>query len=237
MKLILWHVLSTLAMTSLAAPVNAAAVVNYSNNMASYLAATGAVSIGTLPSTTPASPMIVGSVTFTAALGSSLALNPAYTNEFDRPLAISNEENFNMDISGGAFSIGFQIHEPSYNRPYPTFSTNFGCNATCHDTLFRIELFSGAISLGYFEYNAPDDRDFNENGDSALGFFGVHSDTAFDRVTVRDITDTPDNELFGNFTLGRAALQTNGVAEPGTLALMLAALGAMTTAGAGRRRA
>jgi hypothetical protein len=188
-----------------------AALVSYAGNQAGFLSATGAVSIGALPGA-GLTGTVVGSVTFTDGGGSSIFFG-AYSNEISgNDIAISGAENFNMAIAGGAYSIGFNLHEPSYEQPVPS-----GCNvATCIDSTFSIELFAGAASLGIISYNAPDDPDDNIGG--PLGFFGVQSSVLFDRVEVRETIGTNDNEHFGNVLIGRTPI--NATPEPGSLALV-----------------
>jgi hypothetical protein len=101
-----------------------AALVSYAGNQAGFLSATGAVSIGALPGA-GLTGTVVGSVTFTDGGGSSIFFG-AYSNEISgNDIAISGAENFNMAIAGGAYSIGFNLHEPSYEQPVPSgFSSN-----------------------------------------------------------------------------------------------------------------
>lgn len=205
------------------ASASAAMVVSYADDPTAYAAATGASSIGTL--LLASGNQTVGDVSFTGNLAGSLIFSQVYTNEFDRELAISGREDFVMTIAnGGAYAIGFRIHEPTYNRPFPTFSDNFGCNDSCVDTTFSIELFSGSTSLGLYSYNAINDALATAGG--PLGFFGVHTDTAFDRVVVRDVTADIDNEYFSDFTIGRSAIGGQ-VPEPNALLLVFAALTAL----------
>ena len=132
----------------------------------------------------------VGIATFTASPGSSLVFGIWSEEISGYDLAVSGSENYNIAVTlaGGVYSFGFDVHEPSYQGTAPA---PLGCNAACFDTTFAIEVFSGVTSLGSFNYNAPNDPSGAVGG--PLGFFGIHSSTAFDRIVVRDSTDTNDN--------------------------------------------
>ena len=208
-----------------------AATVTYADNRAGFIAATGAVSIGALPSS-GASGTKVGDVTFTNGVvpGVSTAIN-FFNSSNEIPgndLGASGVENFNMAISGGAYAIGFYVHEPAYFGINSGTTGTWGCNATCYDTTFSIELFAGATSLGKFNYNAPNDPTVDVGG--PLGFFGVYSSMPFDSVRVRDVTNTNDNELFGSFLMSKSPAV---VPLPATGWLLLSGL---TALGVGTRR-
>lgn len=210
-----------------------AATVTYANDRAGFIAATGAVSIGALPSfgTGNAGGTTVGDVTFNNAAGGTVAFYN-FSNEIPgNDLGISGIENFNLAISGGASAIGFYVHEPTY------FGTNqlsspgaWGCNAPCFDTTFSIELFAGAVSLGKFDYNAPNDDSTASGG--PLGFFGVYSSVLFDSVRVRDLTNTIDNEIFGDFLISKSPTE---VPEPAVGWLLVSGLAALGVGGRRRR--
>jgi len=194
------------------------------DNKASFLAATGAVAnaplpdIGTVPGGAGAS-VTVGDLTFSiAAPSTSLIIGGAtdWTLLLPGPdIAISDRENLNVDIAiaGSAFSLGFDFVEPSATAP--------NINAPFVDSTFTVTLLSGAVAVGSFQYNVAED---------IAAFVGVWSNTAFDRVEIRETEGGIDNEFFGQFYIGDAA----PVPAPGALALFglgLAGLGLI-----GRRR-
>lgn len=204
-----------------------AAVVSFADDMAGFVAATSAQSIGALPGS-GGSGTVVGNVTFTDGPGASLVFS-ALSNEIPgNDLGISGPENFNATISGGAFAFGFRLHEPTYRG---TSSPVNGCNGACVDTTFSIEIFAGNTRLGTFNYNAPDDTSDSAGG--PLGFFGLQSDIKFDRVQVRDVTGNIDNEFFGDFLI---ATDGGTVPEPGVLALLFAPIGGLALSRARRLR-
>ncbi len=176
------------------APSEARAVVAaYPDSRSGFVAASGATSIGSSP-TLNASSVTVGGVTFVTDSG-TLAFGDFSSRVPNNEMIISGAENFHVTLPANTFSFGFDIYEPN-------FVGVSGCNATCFDTNFSIEIFSGATSLGLYNYNAPDD---SGTGPVALGFFGVHSQLAFNRVVVRDLANTNDNEMFANFLRGGTA--------------------------------
>jgi hypothetical protein len=186
------------AILSLAASASHAEIVSFADDSAGFAAATGATSIGAFPSS-GGSGTQVGAVTFTNPTNTGVANVIAFSNYSNElagyDLAVSGVENVDLAIAGGAHAIGFHVHEPSY-------ATSTGCNATCFDTTFRVELLSGTTSLGYVDYNAPDDASPLAGG--PVGFIGVYSDVQFDHVRIRDRTNTIDNEFFGIFSIGTA---------------------------------
>lgn len=201
-----------------------AALVSYADNASGFVAASGATSIGALPGS-GGNGTVVGKVTFTSAPGSAIAFNN-YSNEMaGNDLGVSGVENFNIAIAGGAYAFGFSVHEPTYNGTNSGSTGTWGCNAPCFDTSFQFEFFDGTTSLGTFLYNAPDDNGTAAGG--PVGFFGVTSDVAFDRVQVRDLTNTIDNEIFGSFLAGYTPPSGSTVPEPSTLALAAGCVAAL----------
>lgn len=224
MNLAAWVSVALVALASSSPAL--AALVSYADDETGFLSASGAASIGALPTGT-GNGTVVGAVTFTNGPGSVIAFNN-FSNELaGNDLGVSGVENFNATIAGGAYAFGFKVHEPTYFGTNSGSTGTWGCNAPCFDTTFRIEFFDGATSLGSFTYNAPDDASTAAGG--PVGFFGVTSSIAFDRVQVRDVTNQIDNEMFGEFVIGTNAPGTPGVPEPASLALAGVALAALAT--------
>ena len=183
-----------------ATPSAQAAMVSYPNDRAGFVASTGATSIGILTAGASGTSLSVGGVTFITDSG-TLFFGDFSSRVPGNEMIISAAENFHVTLPSGVFSFGFDLYEPTFAGPS-------GCNTgTCVDDNFTIEVLSGATSLGSFAYNAPDD---NGAGPVALGFFGVCSNVAFDRVVVRDITGNADNEMFANFLKGSVPTPARG---------------------------
>lgn len=205
--------------------------VSYADDPASFLVQTQASSIGALTAGVQF-PWTVGRVTF-----ENPPFDPAETyqpnggfsassNEFPgASIAIGNRENFDIRFAGGTTAFGLNIHEPVY---LGSGSPTEGCAGTpCLDSTFRIEIFSGSVSLGAWDYNPPGDDSPDPGG--PLGFFGVYSSTPFDSMQVRELGEGVgyiDNEYFGNFLI-------SAVPEPSTWAVWLGGLALVAIA---RRR-
>jgi len=178
---------------------NANAAITTYFDKATFLSNTGSTSAtGALPDLAlipggAAASQTVGTVTFTITPPSSelyigaTGINPVpgfdWTSLNPGPdIGISDIENLNADLSSPVFALGFDIVEPT---------TGIGCNnTTCVDTTFSVTLKNGPTTVDSFQFNAPDD---------VLAFVGVQSDTAFDRVEIRDVTANIDDEYFGEF--------------------------------------
>lgn len=206
-----------------------AALVTYSNQ-AQFVAATGATSAtGALPVVqAPLAARTVGSVTFTAP--NFLLGYDGFSAPIDWSTRISGNDlavsvgtgdtttNDGIDVSFAApvFAAGFEFHEPlEFNGVLD------GCNSSpCIDSTFTVSLRDGASTVGTFTFNAPND---------ILAFVGVASDTAFDRMLIRETVGTDDNEFYGQF-------YTAVTPVPGPAAGLLLATGCAAMGAAARRR-
>ncbi len=115
---------------------------------------------------------------------------------------LSDIENLNADLSSPVIALGFDFVEPSFG-PSVIAGTGFV------DSTFSVTLINGISIVDSFQFNAPDD---------VLAFVGVSSDLPFDRVEIRDITATNDDEFWGEFytkspslSCGPGTKEVNGV--------------------------
>ena len=172
-----------------------AAIVQY-NDRSSFLSDTGATSAtGALPSLGSVGPSAtVGSVTFTQGPGASALIIGSFGSVTDwtptnpgNDIALSASEDLDVDFAAPVFAAGFDFVEPNQDSPRP------GCNAPCFDSDFEVTLLLGATAVDVFNFNAPD---------NVLAFVGVWSDSAFDRLEIRDLNGEIDNEYYGEFYTG-----------------------------------
>ena len=170
------------------------------DDRSSFLAQTGATSAtGTLPDLGNVSPSAtVGSVTFTQGPAATALIIGSFGSVTDwtplnpgSDIALSAPEDLDVDFAAPVFSAGFDFVEPDAN------SDGIGCNAQCFDSDFEVTLLLGATTVDMFSFNAPD---------NVLAFVGVWSDSAFDRLEIRDITGEIDNEYYGEFYTGVRSL-------------------------------
>lgn len=211
--------LSVLAMTGIFSLSAQAGIIAITTDQTGFVTDTGATSAGSIPQTPSGSGFSVGVLSFSNESPSSLNATRNWTNFISEPydLAVNGQEQFNIDSSVDLIAIGFMVVEPDVNKgPNDVVDS---CNATCFDSTFEFEIFKGATSLGSVQVG----------GFTATGlFFGILSDTPFDRLQIREPIGGIDNEFFGNFLIA------TGVPAPATLGLLgfgLAGLGF-----AGRRR-
>ena len=202
-----------------------AAVITFSNK-ALFLSSTSATSSsGLLPNigTVPGNQVTVGSVTISAiapntplfmgAAGISQITSGDWYNLLPgHDIALSGFENLNIDFANPVYSAGFDFAEPDTTMPLPYGNGNnpFGINST-----FTVTLKSGITVVATFQYNAPDDT---------LSFVGVWSDTAFDRMEIRETSGGIDDEYFGEFYAGTTPLSASAIPTLSQWGLIILAL-------------
>jgi len=212
-----WILLSIVFLVAASSEANAT-LLTFSDRT-TFLTATGATSAtGPLPNLgfVPGS-QTVGSVTFSitppssalfiGGLGTGIPGGDWTTLLPGNDIAISDVENLNAALSSPVFSLGFDFAEPNVAAE---------CFAPCFDSTFGVTLKNGAITVGSFTFNAPDE---------VAAFVGVWTSDPFSRVEIRDLTATIDDEYFGQFYTGAAPVPA---LEPATLLLLgsgLAGLG------------
>jgi hypothetical protein len=189
-----------------------AAYVTFSDQ-STFVTATGAVSAtGALPNTGfvgISKTADVGNITFTSN-------NTFWIGGFNwsslipHAIAIDGNENLNViSKTGGVYAMGIQVHEPAAANPNPQSIVTDTCAIpSCTDTTFSITIKNGTTIIGTENVN------FANN---SLAFFGVWSNQLFDRLEILDLSQTQDDEFFGQVFTGSTPNPT--VPEPGSLAL------------------
>lgn len=197
----------------LSLPVQAANFAVY-DNKTPFLAATSATSAtGPLPNlgVVWSGTTTIGSVTFSGVGGWTFYVGLAGSDWTTllpgNEIAINSTENLDVGFANPVYSAGFEFTEPLWDANSPYVGT------TPNDSPFIVTLKLGTASIGSFGFNAPD---------NVASFVGVWSDTAFDRMEIREVTPAVDDEYFGEFYTGSVAMP---VPEPETYAMLLAGLG------------
>ncbi len=196
-----------------------AGIINTYNDKSSFLTNTSSSSLtGAIPNQ--------GNVSSTETLGDVTFSTTSYSTSTDiyfgqwstlisgNEIAISGSENMDISInlSSSVLSFGFDFHEPTnINQKIDGTNTPYS-----HESLFTLELFSGASLIGSTFFDPLSDQ---------LEFFGFTSDIGFDQVRITEslagqvyqggLDISNDNEFFGEFYAGAST-----VPEPSILALM-----------------
>ena len=161
------------------------AIMTYSDKSI-FLAETGASLRTELP---PAGvvlePITVGDITFASASGiSSMIFRDSWTTRLPGvELAISGNEDLDVDFSEPVYAVGFDFVEPEFD-PH--------VNAPFYESTFEVTLKRLGTVLDGFVFSRPNDM---------ATFVGVQSDTPFDRLEIREIVGGVGNEFFGQFYL------------------------------------
>lgn len=158
-------------------------------------------------------PVVIGSATISTTPGNTLHLSGDVTPYVPgSDIAISGYEDLDFAFDTDMQAFGFGMWEP-------TSSGRNGCNAACYDSHFSISFYDGLNLLESFIFNVVDDTN---------AFLGFSLEHRFNRVEVRDLLQTIDNEFFGNLYAAEALIQD--VPESGALGLLgLGLLGLVLT--------
>ncbi|MDO8478199.1 MAG: PEP-CTERM sorting domain-containing protein [Candidatus Rokubacteria bacterium] len=205
--------------------VQAEGAVIVTSDKVTFLTSTGATSAtGPLPDlgTATPQPVTVGSITFSSPPPSTVVIGVAGHGILDwttllpgNDIAINAVENLNMVSAAPVFAMGFDFVEPALGG-----STTDTCFvAICTDSTFAVTVKNGSTIIHAFTFNAADD---------VAAFVGVWSSDAFDRLEIRELNNTIDDEFWGQVYTGDRPLPA--VPAPMTLALLgagLAGLGLM----------
>jgi len=181
------------------------------SDKATFLIATGATPTAPLPNLGEVDPsgLTVGDLTFSTpstrlfvgtnglagqfpACCSTIDPDPWTTRIAGNAIAITGNEDLNIDLAQPVFSFGFEFVEPQFDPNVGGFI----------DSTFEVTLLNGTTVLESFTFNAPTD---------IAAFVGVSSTKAFDRVEIREIAGGAGNEFYGQFYLGgRITFQFQG---------------------------
>lgn len=104
-------------------------------------------------------------------------------------IAINEAEDLDITLDPPVFGFGFDFVEPtmdSVGSCYPACEPS----CPCMDSTFHLTLKNGESLVGQFDFNAPNDTAF---------FVGLLSTQPFNRIAIRDVTATCDDEFFGDF--------------------------------------
>jgi len=222
---------------ALAPAAHASSVTTYAD-LATFTSATGATSVGALPSTGGVGTSeVLGDLTFSTNINLVFGIGRGGWSTLisGNELAISGLSSFNVDFGKAVGSFGFYIHEPSTTRQWQdgTNTDDFW------ESVFSLKLFSGTSQIGATSF-APEN-------DTAV-FFGLQADQTFDRIEIVETTGASENEFFGGFMSGVTTLPrplsrsvlsasaTTPVPLPAGLPLLILGLGALALTRKSRSR-
>jgi hypothetical protein len=135
----------------------------------------------------------IGSIAFSLALGgnelavgtSGTGAGPDWYPDLPGNDIALGYESLQLQVASPVNAVGFEFVEPNVTMP------PYGGIPV--DSTFEIVLYRGSAEVGRTTFNAADDQ---------VGFVGVWSTRAFDRVTIIDQTGNNDDEYFGRFYVG-----------------------------------
>lgn len=172
-----------------------AAVVEITDNLASWLGATSAAMRQPFPNLGISElAWTHDGMTFTLGAGATAIIFGLGGNEdwtertAGHDMAISGFESFNLALDAPVFSLGFEFVEPQLDP---------NVNGPFMESTFQVRVYSGGSHLGTVHFERPND---------SLQFVGLHSDTAFDRIEVQEVVGGLENDFFGQFWTGQRAL-------------------------------
>lgn len=178
-----------------------AATINVYQDKATFLANSNATGTSPFPN--------LGNGRFTSLTHDNLTFTPTTGNSFSLEnytsrlpgidLGLNGVEDLNVDIPSLVNFFGFDFVEPQFD-PF--------VNAPFVDSTFQVTLLNGGTIVGAFDFTRPND---------VAAFVGVSSDQLFNRVEIREIVGTNDNEFYGRFYTGVAS-----VPEPSSMLGILA---------------
>ena len=174
-----------------------ASVIQFTNR-AAFLQRTGAIDQPPVPNVGPVStPYVLGDMTITLGTGALQLVTGDWTvhipgNEF----LIEGTENFVISLSSSVYAFGFVE---------PEFDPNVG--GPFVDSLFWVRLYNSDAPVTSFYFDRPNDQ---------LTFVGMWTESAFNRIEIREILGSADNEFFANFLTGGTPSP-----EPATVAMLL----------------
>lgn len=193
-------------------PTNAASVTVY-DDKTTFLNETSAVGTSPFPKlASSVSSFSHENLTFTATGLNTLGVGRNWTNYLPGiDLAVNGVEDLNVDMLEPVSSFGFDFVESQFELD-PIGNGNLSVNGQFFESIFKVSLVNTGTVIYSFEFSKPND---------IATFVGVKSNQLFNRVEIREIVGTTDNEFYGTFYTPRA----EPVPEPLTILGSATALG------------
>jgi hypothetical protein len=196
-------------------PTNAASVTVY-DDKTTFLNETSAVGTSPFPNLgSSLSSFSHENLTFAPTGANTLNLHRNWTNHLPGiDLAVNGVEDLNIDILQPVSSFGFDFVESQFELD-PAGNGRLSVNAPFFESTFQVRLVNSGTVIDSFEFSKPND---------IATFVGVKSDQLFNRVEIREIVGSIDNEFYGTFYTSQA----EPVPEPLTILGSATALGVGT---------